>query len=116
MSPQREINSPMSSGRAAQKTRRIQELYDVTRRIDGSNEEDFTMFCLFTGSNPISFEEAHQEEKWRLAMHEEIQAIERNNTWELTSLPEGHKEIGVKWVYKIKRNAKGEVGNSRKGL
>ncbi|KAH9782617.1 hypothetical protein KPL71_008982 [Citrus sinensis] len=28
---------------------------------------------------------------------------------ELTTLPKGHKAIGVKWVYKTKRNAKGEI-------
>ena len=42
-------------------------------------------------------------------MDEEIKAIEKNDTWELTALSKGHKPIGVKWVYKIKKNAKGEV-------
>ncbi|KAL5845343.1 hypothetical protein ACOSQ3_011396 [Xanthoceras sorbifolium] len=38
-------------------------------------------------------------------MNEEIKAIEKNDTWTLTTLPEGHE----KWVYKTKKNAKGEV-------
>ena len=42
-------------------------------------------------------------------MDEEIQAIVKNDTWELTTLPKGHKAIGVKWVYKTKRNAKEEI-------
>lgn len=42
-------------------------------------------------------------------MYEEIRAIEKNDTLELTSLPEGHKAIGIKWVYKIKKNSKGEI-------
>ncbi|KAH9726279.1 hypothetical protein KPL70_008204 [Citrus sinensis] len=42
-------------------------------------------------------------------MDEEIKAIVKNDTWELTTLPKGHKAIGVKWVYKTKRNAKGEI-------
>ena len=42
-------------------------------------------------------------------MDEEIASIERNDTWELTSLPEGHKPIGVKWVYKTKTNKEGQV-------
>ncbi|KAE8727985.1 hypothetical protein F3Y22_tig00004899pilonHSYRG00012 [Hibiscus syriacus] len=57
----------------------------------------------------MSFQEAVQEKKWRDAMDEEIKAIEKNDTWELTSLPKGHKAIGVKWVYKTKQNAKGEI-------
>ena len=35
-------------------------------------------------------------------MNKEIQSIEKNNTWELASLPIGKKPIGVKWVYKTK--------------
>ena len=36
-------------------------------------------------------------------------AIEKNNTWQLTDLPKGHKAIDVKWVYKIKVKANGEI-------
>ena len=42
-------------------------------------------------------------------MDDEIKSIEKNDTWELTTLPKGQKAIGVKWVYKAKKNAKGEV-------
>lgn len=42
-------------------------------------------------------------------MNEEMKAIERNNTWQLETLPKGKQPMAVKWVYKIKKNAKGEV-------
>ncbi|XP_068497689.1 uncharacterized mitochondrial protein AtMg00820-like [Phaseolus vulgaris] len=42
-------------------------------------------------------------------MNEELMVIEKNNTWQLTDLPKGHKEIDVKWVYKIKVKANGEI-------
>ena len=42
-------------------------------------------------------------------MQEEIYAIEKNNTWELTTLPPGQRTIGVKWVYKIKHIADGRI-------
>lgn len=29
--------------------------------------------------------------------------------WELTTLPEDHKPVGVKWVYKTKSNHEGKV-------
>ncbi|XP_074337698.1 uncharacterized protein LOC141674898 [Apium graveolens] len=57
----------------------------------------------------VTFEEASEESKWNKVMDEEIGAIEKNDTWELTDLPEGHKTIGVKWVYKTKTNQDGEV-------
>jgi len=59
---------------------------------------------LFAECDPVNYEEAAQEDKWRKSMDDEIEAIRRNDTWELTTLPEGHKPIGVKWVYKMKTN------------
>ncbi|KAI3668905.1 hypothetical protein L6452_40122 [Arctium lappa] len=36
------------------------------------------------------------------AMHEEMEALSKNNTWELCPLPKGSRAIGCKWVYKVK--------------
>jgi hypothetical protein len=45
------------------------------------------------------------EAPWRAAMLEEMEAIKNNETWELITLPAvGHSAIGLKWVYKVKRN------------
>uniref|UniRef100_A0A2N9JBE9 Integrase catalytic domain-containing protein n=1 Tax=Fagus sylvatica TaxID=28930 RepID=A0A2N9JBE9_FAGSY len=82
----------------------LQDLYESTENID-----DITLFCLFADCEPTGFKEAVQDKKWRNAMDEEIKAIKKNDTWELTTLPHGKKAIGVKWVYKMKKNAKGEV-------
>ncbi|GKV36989.1 hypothetical protein SLEP1_g45065 [Rubroshorea leprosula] len=57
----------------------------------------------------LTYEEAIKEEKRQKAMAEEIDSIERNQTWELTDLLEGHKTIGVKWIYKTKLKENGEV-------
>ena len=48
-------------------------------------------------------------------MDAEIESFEKNDTWELIDLPEGHKALGVKWVYKRKLKDNGEVNNSRQG-
>lgn len=50
-----------------------------------------------------------KEEKWRNAMKVELDVIERNHIWELTTLPNGSKTIGVKWIFKTKYNERGEV-------
>ncbi|PNX85850.1 hypothetical protein L195_g041924 [Trifolium pratense] len=65
---------------------------------------------MFTvASDPTTFEEAVKSEKWRNAMNNEMEAIEKNNTWELTDLPTGAKTIGLKWIFKTKLNENGEV-------
>lgn len=69
-----------------------------------SEEEEVEQNLAFyiSHDDPVSFDEAVKEEKWQEAMKLEIQAIERNQTWELVSLPHQAKKIGVKWVYKTK--------------
>lgn len=42
-------------------------------------------------------------------MIEEMNSIEGNKTWTLTELPPGVKPIGLKWVFKIKRDASGAI-------
>ncbi len=42
-------------------------------------------------------------------MHSELKALEANNTWVLTPLPEGKQPIGCKWVYKVKLKADGSL-------
>ena len=43
------------------------------------------------------------------AMNEEIRAVEENKTWRLVELPPGHRPIGLRWVYKVKKDAAGNI-------
>ena len=42
-------------------------------------------------------------------MLEEMAAVEENHTWELVDPPAGCRPIRLKWVFKVKRNERGEV-------
>jgi hypothetical protein len=42
-------------------------------------------------------------------MIDEIRSIEENKTWRLVDLPAGHKPIGLKWVFKLKKDPSGAV-------
>jgi hypothetical protein len=59
------------------------------------------------------FHEAECNPSWRRAMMEEMMPIEENDTWSLVDLPPGRKLIGVKWVFKVKRD-KHEVMSKHK--
>ncbi|GJX90903.1 retrovirus-related pol polyprotein from transposon TNT 1-94 [Tanacetum coccineum] len=51
---------------------------------------------------PTTYSEAVRDsknEKWRIGISEEIQSLQKNQTWDLTNLPKGKKAIGCKWVY-----------------
>nr|KYP74877.1 Retrovirus-related Pol polyprotein from transposon TNT 1-94 [Cajanus cajan] len=68
-----------------------------------------TSAMLVTETDPVTVEEAVKSKKWRDAMVKEMEAIERNQTWELTDVPKGVKPIGVKWVFKTKHKENGEI-------
>lgn len=64
---------------------------------------------LASKAEPASFTEALEHENWRHAMLDEFTSIEANNTWRLVDPPPGVRPIGLKWVYKTKRDEAGLV-------
>jgi hypothetical protein len=58
---------------------------------------------------PRSFAEAERHAAWRAAMQSEMDAVEKNRTWELADLPRGHSLITLKWVFKLKRDEAGAI-------
>jgi len=71
------------------------------------DEDALNVIILFTEVDPLTYKEVVKSKKWRDAMMVEIESIKK--TWELTTLSEGVKPIGVKWVFKTKLNENGEV-------
>lgn len=65
---------------------------------------------------PRSYEQAATQECWRQATTKEIEALENNNTWCFTQLPEGKKPIGCKWVFKVKYNADAPLKSTKLGV
>jgi hypothetical protein len=50
---------------------------------------------------PNSWQTAKQDPRWLCAMQEELQALKKNDTWELVNLPAGKRVIRCKWVYTV---------------
>ena len=50
----------------------------------------------------VYFHQVVKHVDWQKAMTAEYEALIRNDTWTLMSLPPDHKVIGCKWVIKIK--------------
>ncbi|XP_070012611.1 uncharacterized protein [Nicotiana sylvestris] len=98
-------SSQESSNEQPERTRIIQELYDSTEEVTNF---DF-LYCLFADTEPMNFDEAVTDKRWRQSIEEENETTETNNTWELTTLPKSDREIEVESIYKTKKNADGEV-------
>ena len=82
----------------------IAQLYEETSPIPSPIDE-----CMVSTDEPMNYEEASREEAWKKALIEEMQAIDRSNTWELVPPPIRCKTIGLKWIFKLKRNLDGDV-------
>jgi hypothetical protein len=64
---------------------------------------------LASDAEPTSYEEALLHECWRHAMLDEMTSIEASGTWELVELPLHARPIGLKWVYKTKKDTAGVI-------
>lgn len=72
--------------------------------------------ALLADTEPVSFEEAITSSVWRDAMLEEIKSIEKNNTWELVSLPAEKTPTAVKWIFKLKLKSDGTIAKHKARL
>ena len=57
----------------------------------------------------VYFHQAVTHDHWINAMNVELDALELNNTWEITELPPNRKANGCKWVYKTKFKPDGTI-------
>ena len=91
--------------------RDLNQIYDETSEVElvESEEEALVEALLAETEEPTNYKEAAVHQDWIDAMDKEMQSILKNETWELVKLSTGKKPIGLKWVYKLKRNSDGEV-------
>ena len=84
--------------------RLISDIYNETE--EGELAEELLLAGI---DEPACYNQAIKQDEWKVAMDCEMEAIERNHTWELTDLPSAHRAIDLKWVYKVKRDTNGEI-------
>ena len=74
---------------------------DLDRDQCMSNVDYFYRVSSF----PQSYKEAissTEYENWKKAMSEEMNSLRENETFTLTTLPEGRKSVGGRWVFTVK--------------
>lgn len=100
----------------AETTMEDKELEKETRRILRPREKLHPPIRyeanLIETDVPLTYDEAmnnHDSRKWRAAILEELEALKKNYTWDLLPLPPGKRSISSKWVFKVKRDADGQI-------
>uniref|UniRef100_A0A2N9FMK4 Reverse transcriptase Ty1/copia-type domain-containing protein n=1 Tax=Fagus sylvatica TaxID=28930 RepID=A0A2N9FMK4_FAGSY len=66
-------------------------------------------FALATLHEPHTYRETSTNPLWQQAMANELNALHKTHTWDMTTLPPSKSAIGCKWVYKIKTWVDGSV-------
>ncbi|KAD5507479.1 hypothetical protein E3N88_15182 [Mikania micrantha] len=94
-----------SSDQGPQGYRTLSDTY-ARANIVKLDAEDALMFL--NEEDPTKYSEAVKKAEWRQAMEVEWNSIVKNRTWKLTDLPQGQKSIGLRWVFKLKRDADGK--------
>ena len=77
---------------------------------------DVYHICNIVVCEPTDYEEAMNNQKWMIAMKEELSMIEKNKTWILVERPRNRKVIRVKWVYRTKPNVDGSINKNKARL
>lgn len=78
--------------------------------------DDYVLTALsaesFVDNVPDAYEEIQgrpDQKYWEEAVQEETKALEENDTWEIMELPPGKRAISSRWVFRIKKDANGDV-------
>jgi hypothetical protein len=63
----------------------------VVEEIEGAEPSNYSKAIISTDDN-----------YWMDAMHDEMESLEKNGTWDLLQLPKGKKIVRWKWIFKRK--------------
>jgi FtsZ-interacting cell division protein YlmF len=84
------------------------------RRIIKGTEQSHIAFISMV--EPKNFNEASKDVNCLKSMNEELDQIEKNDTWELVPRPTNKNVIGSKWVYKNKMNEQQNIVRNKARL
>ncbi|GJX61388.1 ribonuclease H-like domain-containing protein [Tanacetum coccineum] len=86
--------------------------YDINSVVNYSNLS-IDNFIFSNNLNkihkPRTFAEAANDPRWVEAMNQEMEALNNNNTWEITDLPKGRKAISSKSLFNVKYQSNREL-------
>jgi Reverse transcriptase (RNA-dependent DNA polymerase) len=83
----------------------LDEIYRETKPI----LLNYSDMCLIGMEELTNFNDAEKDKNWNCAMVEEIKSIQDNKTWSLVEPVQGHKVIGLKWVFKLKKDSEEKI-------
>ncbi|KAI3672892.1 hypothetical protein L6452_38992 [Arctium lappa] len=89
-----DISSPMITRNQS----RLQELQDQQHTV---------LSCFLSQIEPKKVFDTMKDSSWIEAMQEELLQFKLQEVWDLVDLPEGHRAIGTKWIFRNKKDERG---------
>ena len=110
--PQEDNNASHSKGKEPMLAKYVRRHHAPDQIIGDKSEGTMTRSklkgtCLLVDFEPRNVKDALENESWIEGMNEEIEKIEKNNTWTLVPRPKQKNVIGTKWVFINKLNEDG---------
>ncbi|KAG7564160.1 Integrase catalytic core [Arabidopsis suecica] len=111
-----EQTSQTAAGRVVTKSGRVVTRPKYLQDYVLLSEEEGERLLMCLNEEPWSFSDAKESKEWMDACKDEIHSIEKNHTWDLVTPPQEAKPIGLKWVFKLKRNSDGSISKHKARL
>ncbi|GKA90078.1 putative ribonuclease H-like domain-containing protein [Tanacetum coccineum] len=73
-------------------------------RTNHKDLQNYLLTCFLSQEEPKNISQALEDKSWVEAMQEELMQFKLQKVWILVDLPSGKKAIGIKWVFKNKRD------------
>ncbi|KAE8712228.1 hypothetical protein F3Y22_tig00110260pilonHSYRG00155 [Hibiscus syriacus] len=91
------------------KTHQLQNVHPMLTRSKCGVFKPKAFSSHFDNAIPTSIKEAMQSSEWKNVVQDEINALQKNETWSLVKLPPGRTALGCKWLFKLKHNPDGSI-------
>ncbi|MCO6517110.1 MAG: hypothetical protein J6586_11585, partial [Snodgrassella sp.] len=78
-------------------------------RVNHKDQKLCLFACFLSQEEPKNIKQALAKESWVEAMQEELLQFKLQEVWVLCDLPDGKRLIGTKWVFRVKRDERGNV-------
>ena len=101
-----DLDLPIALRKGKRNTYPISQFVSYSNLSKGHNTFLTTLDNFFV---PKNIQEALEDPNWKLAVMEEMRALEKNRTWEVVDQPKDKKVVGCKWVFTVKYKADGSV-------
>jgi hypothetical protein len=114
-----EEGQPQNLENNVQNQENVRRSQGVRKSVIPDDYEIYMSEEIHMEGDPTSYEESMRSphsSKWHEAIEDEMRSMSANQVWKLEEIPKGVKPIGCKWVYKIKRDFKGNIDRFKLGL